>query len=677
MPCLDYEEEKDWLANLTTVESGIWRGYCDGYTQPDNTPRSSGASPSSKLIHTKKAPLVLNEPSINTIRFKNGEQRAYFDEWTSLSVYFLSGGLSQTSLWTTTLPQLSLEEPTLRTAAMAIGALRKAYSYEGLPIGSVLSDDNRHYINAITYYCKALRLQTKAMPTNEGMRTALLSSLLFICFEAQRSNIPAALKHVTHGFTMLNELATCTENGPSLVSIAPAPPSLVQEILECYKPLEQQSRSFTGSYRKVFFFSETGAPNQPNQPFYTNSTMYTANNSTTLAGQMFNDTPPGGGSNPTGLGLNESSAGSSPQTSSPPSLPGTPWSMNEAVTVLGQGQRNSHEGFPSPQSQTGPKSKSSQTPFRLQRPTRILPFSKHCPYFRPKHSNITSLGTLPITFSSIEEAWSYWGLLQKHLMQHQPLFIAATSQIDLAQVTDDADLERRFARAREMPEFSELITETRYWLQRWCEAFDPLYENKLRERDQDRQGYLEAASLRIEYLVAFIYGKLTRYSKLEIAMALTPQYRELNMLSETLLQARPSCGFSMDRGWTWPLYVTTYNCRDPAVRADAIRILEQYPICNALRDSRVIRAIALRNDEAERESAEGADGDEAHWLRMRRREIVFDDLGRSVIFRSVRRDHTDNRWVLIEEAADFTIQKDGLLPWKQQPISEAKSILYY
>ncbi|RSL76352.1 hypothetical protein CEP52_014421 [Fusarium oligoseptatum] len=282
-----------------------WRGYCDGYTENSTASASSSSisptttsgpseqsrpttaatyrststvnssstvsssssldsstsiSSSSTSIATPdikvtvgstavvrpRTPPIFEEPAVNTVCFANSDQRAYFDEWSNLTINFLSGGLGNSRLWTITMPQLTLQEPTLRYAAMAVGALRKASNveFEASSPDADLMSDNKHYLNAIIYYCEALRLQSKARPSKEGLRTAMLSSLLFICFETQRGNMPAALKHVTHGFSMLNELSACSEKAPDLVSIAPAPPALVQEILDCYKPLELQSPRF-------------------------------------------------------------------------------------------------------------------------------------------------------------------------------------------------------------------------------------------------------------------------------------------------------------------------------------------------------------------------------------------------------------------------------------------------
>lgn len=628
-----------------------WRGYCDGYTETadarttrSETPavsKSKSTSSTTKTTKTKlvnkQTPTILTEPAINTIHFSNSEERAYFDEWSNLSVTYLSGGLGQSRLWTATMPQLTLQETTLRYGAMAVGALRKACDTE-METNTATTDlmnSNKHYLNAIIYYCEALRMQSKAKPTREGLRTAMLSSLLFICFEAQRGNMPAALKHVTHGFTMLNELAACTDKAPDLVSIAPAPPTLVQEILDCYKPLELQSRSFMGSYRKFFFPPQQRPPTASQEA----------------------PRPP-------------ASSPPAPSARSPPSHPGSPWqgqSANQSIPT----------GLPSPQSQASPRSHAElRTPPRgpPPRPPGIAPFTKHSPYFRPKQSNITSIEELPPAFSSFDEARGYWSLLQRQMVQYIPLLTATTAQLALSKVVDMKELEVKLGTVKQNPKIAKFIDESRYWLQRWAQAFDPLYQSCSNDRQANPKPYLEAINLRIEYLVLYVYTAIPRYSNYETAQALTPQYIEINQIAETLISSRPNCGFAMDSGWTWPLFVSSFGCRDPAVREDAIRILAQYPVRNALRDSRIYRAIALKNREVElNNSAEGTLDEQ--WLRLRRRELVFEDLGTNIIFRSSQKNPTTGEWELVEEVAGFIVGADGKLDWQRQPISESASIL--
>ncbi|KAM0482076.1 hypothetical protein ACHAP7_004302 [Fusarium lateritium] len=640
-----------------------WKGSCDGYvdapvpsetatTEPRPRPAASKAKSAansatksrtasrikvatgSTAVVSTRIPTIPEEPPINTICFTSSEQRSYFDEWSTLSVSFLSGGLGNSRLWTTTMPQLTLQEPSLRYAAMAVGALRKASNvdFEASSPGNELMGDNKHYLNAIVYYCEALQLQAKARPTKEGLRTAMLASLLFICFEAQRGNMPAALKHITHGFSMLNELAACSDKAPGLVRIAPAPPALVQEILDCYKPLELQSRSFMGSYKKFFF--------PPKPP-----------------GVASHQAPP--------------SQVASPRTaSSPASQPGTPWAGAPS-------NQQNPTGLPSPQSQASPQAMSDQqTPPRAppQRPPGIAPFTKHSPYFRPKQTHITVIDEMPPAFSTLDEAHGYWTLLQRQLVQYIPLLTATTAQLALPKVKDMAELKAKLSGVTQNPRIAKFLEESRYWLNRWSNSFSPLLQVASDNRQDNMQPFLRAINLHIEFLILYIYTAMPRYSNLETAKDLTPQYREINVIAETLIASRPNCGFAMDSGWTWPLFVSAFGCRDPVVKEDAIRILAKYPIRNALRDSRVFRAIALKNWEVEAMNALEGDEDE-QWLRLRRRELVFEDLGMNIIFRYAEKSQMTGEWELVEEVAAFMVSDDGQLDWHRQPISESVSIL--
>ncbi|KAK2592444.1 hypothetical protein QQS21_009860 [Conoideocrella luteorostrata] len=561
------------------------------------------------------------------------------------------------------MPQVTMEEPTLRYGAMAVGALRKAYEFDSSL--TTPTNGNKHYLNAVIYYCEALRLQSKAKPTREGLRTALLSSLLFICFEAQRGNMPAVLKHVTHGFSMLNELAGCTDLAPGLVSIAQAPPSLVQEILDCYKPLELQSRSFMGSYKKAFFPSN---PAKPVSGVLGPATQAAPKTITALSRPNVS-----GGPGPQASPAASSDISMPLESSrSPSSQPSTPWqSPSPAAAAV-----SAHTGLPSPQSQSSNPGTPPQqpSPQAARRFAGIAPFTKHSPYFRPRQSHINSLDNLPRTFKDLDEAQGYWSLVQKAMVSHLPMLTMITAQLGLTRATSETELDMKLSSVKQNPQIGKFIAETRYWLSRWVEALEPVYQAICRNSVNDRQTYLNAINLRIEYLILYIYTTVPRYSGLVTARGLTPQYREINFLAETLLRSRPNCGFAMDSGWTWPLFVSSFCCRDKNVREDAIRILGQYPIRNALRDSRVFRAIAIRNQEVEEQVAvEGTEHEQ--WLRLRRRELVFEDLGTSIIYRSAQKTHDTGSWELVEEVADFTVMGDGRLNWHRQPISESVSIL--
>lgn len=624
-----------------------WRGYCDSYAEPaPNSKDDTGSSQGGQLIHTKAAPLILEEPNVNTLRFTNSDQRAYFDEWTSLSIGFLSGGLIRAKLWAATMPQVSLDERPLRYGAMAVGALRKALATSNRPHGA-LEPDNRHYMNALNYYCEAMRLQSTAVPTNDTLRTALLSSLLFICFESLRGNLPVALKHMVHGFSMLNELANCTTVAPGLVRIAAAPPAMVQEILDCYKPLELQSRSFMGSYQKFFYTqNKPGVNGGPAQAIPSPPISYVR-------------TPPSQASSPPG----------GPNTPQYTGLP-SPDSQASPMSQAGGSSPNSSNPPTSPPSRPGGPPPGGMPP----RPPHIQPFSKHSPYFRPRLTHVTDIDEMPVIFASFEESAAYWSLVQKQMVKSLPLLTMTTAKLRLPHARSEAEVEMKLNSIRQNEQLSAFVADSRFWIQRWFAAYEPLYLDAVRNAENNRQLYLEAINVRMEYLILYIYTTMPRYAGLITARGLTPQYREMAQHAETLMASQQTCGFAMDAGWTWPLFISAFSCRDPSVRAYAIDVLGKYPMRNALRDSRVFRALAVKNQELERTIAK--EGDEnTQWLRLRRREVLFDDFGASVVFRSPVKNETTGEWELIEEAATFDLNEDGSLTWQQREISDANSIL--
>ena len=664
-----------------------WRGYCDGYGVGGQDAPTASAQPkskntSAKLIHTKKAPLIIAEPDVNSIRFANAEQRGYFDSWTTMSVSFLSGGLVQTRLWTTTMPQVTLEEETLRYAAMAVGALRIALENSTV---EHLDTDNHHYLNAVIYYCEALKLQSKAAVSRESLRTALLASLLFICFETQRGSLPAALKHMIHGFSMLNELAAGTPMAPDLVRIAPAPPAYVQEILDCYKPLELQSRSFLSSFRKIGFTLQKPVPSPDllAPPIAPTTTAQNPINQQNLPDPRWGSGPSepqvaDGLPSPQSTGSpsdhqDPSSASSSlppthvlSQHERPPVLPAVPVAPptmtgppQGALPGLNTGGGPPPGGLP----QGGPP-----------RPPSIHPFTKNSPYFKPKESFITTLESLPPVFEHIDQSRGYWTLVQKQMVGTLPLLTAVTASLDLPRVYDETEFARKLGGIKMHPKIAKFVADSKYWLQRWGEAFDPLFRQAEANQHHDFQLYLEMAAIRAEYLLLCVYTTLPRFSGIVVAKSLTPQYREMVFLAERLLAARPHCGFAMDSGWTWPLFVVAFGCRDREVREYAMGMLGRYPIRNLLRDSRVFRAIALRCQMTEYATMmEGTEVEQ--WLRLRRREVVFEHFGMHIIYRSAQKNQVTGAWEMVEEIADYHVNPDGTLNWRPQPVTDAVSIL--
>lgn len=241
------------------------RGVCDGYYIKPRKNQSKKKAPKTKETANKSQEVttistqsiseaqntsvlatvpsvaisLLIEPNINTPDFTNEHQHAYFEEWQYLTQAPL-GGYTSPKLWTIFMPQLTRQSPALRYAAMSIGAMSRALAlrcHREDPLKT------HHYNNAVDFYCRALRLQRQAGMVN--IREVLVTSILFISFEALRGEKKAALAHVTHGFSLLRDILG--DEAGRLQYLAPHPTELIAEILRLYVQVGVQTQTVLSS----------------------------------------------------------------------------------------------------------------------------------------------------------------------------------------------------------------------------------------------------------------------------------------------------------------------------------------------------------------------------------------------------------------------------------------------
>lgn len=113
------------------------------------------------------------------------------------------------------------------------------------------------------------------------------------------------------------------------------------------------------------------------------------------------------------------------------------------------------------------------------------------------------------------------------MIAYAPMLTMITSKLGLTQVVTEAELDMRLSSVNHNPNVGKFIAETRYWLSRWAEALEPVYQVICRNASHDPRTYLHAISLRIEYIILYIYTTVPRFSGLITAKSLTPQYREI------------------------------------------------------------------------------------------------------------------------------------------------------
>ncbi|CAK7226411.1 hypothetical protein SEUCBS140593_006231 [Sporothrix eucalyptigena] len=588
------------------------------------------------------------EPNYNSVMFASQWEKAYFDSWLTLAPN-LGGGWFPSHLWTSTIPQLCRDEPAVRFAAIAIGAMAQAMSpallgksyYHMLNTDSTSEnssstsasspDENAasasrvvpHYRNALTYYGHALRLlrlggggssgsdstpsqgqrpytgdDLATPPSSEKERAAVLSCLLFVCFEALQGNREVALQHITHGLQIVDQFVA--RNLPAGVQDqqqrgharwTPQPPTQGQQDggdAEWQRRRQRQRQRD----RQLGLLSPDGVPNPAHD----------------LEGGPTN------GHRSTGSEDRPSDALTRVLTRSP-----APYVLEDEVMQVFR--RLDFQAW-------------SLGVFRLRRT-------------RPADIKFQALdalnpATIPACFDTLDDARRWWDFVQHWVLQFPRYMVAALQRY----MDENPDAAARATAAGRMldicdvPGAREIQREYLQCLERWYAAFHPLYDATRRHKldhasssvSPNESAFLKAASLKIQYLLAWIGVSSLVYSDYEAMYQLTPQFRELNRLAAMILPKQPrytwnpfgagasilggggptgggvgSGGvrgdlFTMDNGPTMALFVVSCKCRVEAVRDESIRLLAAYPRRDGFWDSKILWAIADWNRVIEAEN---------------------------------------------------------------------------
>ncbi|KAK1977506.1 C6 zinc finger domain-containing protein [Colletotrichum cereale] len=557
------------------------RGVCDGYVAKPRKTRSKAPREVERL--NPQSPCgsgssrgLIREPDVNSLDFATDLQSVYFNDWNELVNMSLGGAsFSRTKLWTTTMPQLSRQNPALRHAAISIGAISRALSSHGSYVvarnfnGIANLLQSPHYQNAIVHYCKALRLQGQADFQTASIQEAVLLSILFVAFEALRGNRHSALQHVKFGFMMLHELLISEDSEQRIWNLAPDPRELIAEVLELYTHLDVQSR-------------------------------------TVVSGRV--------------------------RTSRSPAF--------ELIRGL-KARGHTIETYN----------------MQIQRYTDPGDWKKD----------------MPAVFSDAEDAHTWWKTCQRRVAKLAPLLLSVVDDFKFGDITDEEGIDRVLEMTQKQPELLAYCEQSAANLQKWRQSFEPLYNRTLSDPNVPRKEYLRILHLRMHFLVMFLYSFFPRYADEATIAAMTPYCREVNDVVEILLREQQkdikssAHVFSMDFGLAWQLTIVGMTCRDPLVRENSTRILEKYPRREGLWDSVAFLAVLRKNRELEAENArEGTPAEQ--WRRLCRREFIFEDAGETIIFRAMKKDEASGGWDLVEEAAEFRGEAEGL-EWKTRPLS--------
>lgn len=293
----------------------------------------------------------------------------------------------------------------------------------------------------------------------------------------------------------------------------------------------------------------------------------------------------------------------------------------------------------------------------------------------PRLSQPVTVDTIPAVFRDVHEAEQYWMALQTWTAELGPAMMELFLTTNLLELEDDDEINATMVSLLRTPQMMDLAARVGEKLELWNRAFLPVYHPymMLDEDERDRDVFLRLLWLRMQWLMVGLFQSIPDFGDVATMEAMTPNCREMIDTAEVMLRtthsesASPAHHLSLDGGVLAQISFVAFFCRDPLVREAAIVLLERYPHHDGLWDSNAHLALAVRNRRIERINAsEGTRLEQ--WLRLWRREHIFEDAGNRVVLRFMDKNADTGRWELVEESA---VMKDDVkdMEWKRQPLA--------
>ncbi|KAF4632937.1 hypothetical protein G7Y89_g5186 [Cudoniella acicularis] len=218
---------------------------CDGYA-----PEPSRARSLSQL--QPRVPSVgLYSPNV-TIH-DNEEESRYFKVFSERMAYELSGFLDGTigsSFWTRIVLQESHNVSSIRHAVIALGALSQALESTPRPhlkVNVIQDFDQKHHEQAVLHHLKGIKALNQYISSSHApqLRNALITCLLFICFETFQGGYSSCIQQIYGGLRLLRSYYNGVQQ--SRRRTPQSSPSRKQKSIEASENLSRLLRSPMGS----------------------------------------------------------------------------------------------------------------------------------------------------------------------------------------------------------------------------------------------------------------------------------------------------------------------------------------------------------------------------------------------------------------------------------------------
>ncbi|KIV79641.1 hypothetical protein PV11_07190 [Exophiala sideris] len=193
---------------------------CDGYDFPNEATKSTSTSLTVSPPQRSNVTIqhIFQPGSISKPFQGDAQQRRIFHRFQYCTVPAFAGG-SESGFWTQLVLKVGQEEPVVRNAIIALGTLHEDYQDRCGKYSPQLTDDVS-FRHALKLYGDALRDLNQRLnkPSNGNAKLAIISSILFACFEVLRRNNMAAVIHYQQGMRALIRQMNLPENNESALT---------------------------------------------------------------------------------------------------------------------------------------------------------------------------------------------------------------------------------------------------------------------------------------------------------------------------------------------------------------------------------------------------------------------------------------------------------------------------
>lgn len=190
------------------------------------------------------------------------QERRIFHRFQVCTIPVFAGG-SETGFWESLLLKAGQQEPVVRNAIVALGTLHEDYQEREGKFHNQLIDDPS-YQHALQLYGKAIRQLNNHLHhgSTQGAKLAIISSILFTCFEVLRRNNMAAVIHYQAGLRELTRqmnLAKAAAMSPPQGSSPPPlnhiPQGELDELLRVFARYDIQACTFSKPHAEALDFN--------------------------------------------------------------------------------------------------------------------------------------------------------------------------------------------------------------------------------------------------------------------------------------------------------------------------------------------------------------------------------------------------------------------------------------